>query len=219
LEPRNFLNIEKHRAGGEVGRCDPRSPRSGIPLGSGSTTIKRQKAFVVALFARLRLRPPSCGNTRFIEPQKRSAEARTHARARARLRRARCRFCAARTMASAAQLRLDVLTVFPNTLLRFYTGRARETTGPLSRIRLTCDICSASETSRRERRDCAFLSDARRVEDSNPYSWRTFSTERVCVNSISRSHSAQSSYWISIIRNPSIKSFGDNHCPIFILKH
>lgn len=83
-------------------------------------TIKRQKALAVALFARLHLRPPSRGNGRFIGPQKRSAETRAYTELAAGF---------VPREQWQAQLRLDVLTVFPNTLLRFYTGRARETSG------------------------------------------------------------------------------------------
>lgn len=60
-------------------------------------------------------------------------------------------------------------SVSKHTPTLLYGDGARDL-GPLSRIRLTCDICSASETSRRERRDCAFLPDARRVEDISPAS-------------------------------------------------
>lgn len=142
-----------------------------IPFGSGAT-IKRQKVPT----RRRSFRSPPLSSTllqqsaRIIEPQKRSAETRARSPSR--------RFCAARTMACAAQLQPDVLTVFPNTLLRFYG----ETAGLSHGIRLTCDICSTSETSRRERRDCAFLPDARRVEDIGPYSRRTLDAEHVCPN-------------------------------------
>jgi hypothetical protein len=48
----------------------------------------------------------------------------------------------------------DVLTVFPNTVLRFYAeGLSLSLSRSLSWIRLTCGICSASETSRRESRE------------------------------------------------------------------
>lgn len=111
--------VEKRRARSDsLGEADGVRPSVArvIPFGSGAT-IKRQKVPT----RRRSFRSPPLSSTllqqcaRSIEPQKRSAEAR-----------ARCRFCATRTMARAAQLRSDVLTVFPNTLLRFYGEGARD---------------------------------------------------------------------------------------------
>lgn len=108
-------------------------------------TIKRQK-----VLRRRSFRSPPLSSTLLqarsfpIEPQKRSTETRRFGRPPPVL-------CRANNGERAAQLRSDVLTVFPNTLLRFYGKGERETSELLSRIRLTCGICSASETSRRER--------------------------------------------------------------------
>lgn len=170
---------------GRGGRCDPLLP--GL---SPSAAVRRlkDKRYPLALSVRLRFRPPCCSNARVSLSRRKGPRKRARALVR-------CRFCAARTMACAAQLRSDVLTVFPNTLLRFYGEAARETAGLSHGIRLTCGICSASETSRRERRDCAFLPDARRVEDIGPYSRRTLDAEHVCPNPLSyRRHWKESPY-------------------------
>jgi len=91
-------------------------PCRGYPLWQRrNATIKRQKvptrrrSFRSPLLSTLLLQ-----RARSIEPQKRSAEARV-----------RRRFCASRTMVRAAQLRSDVLTVFPNTPTLLRGGRER----------------------------------------------------------------------------------------------
>jgi len=91
-------------------------PCRGYPLWQRrNATIKRQKVPT----RRRSFRSPLLSTllqqrARSIEPQKRSAEARV-----------RRRFCASRTMVRAAQLRSDVLTVFPNTPTLLRGGRER----------------------------------------------------------------------------------------------
>lgn len=113
LRGRNNPRVSSKPASHLPGEARPfaKRIRPGFPPRHDGATIKRQKVLAVALFAHLRFRPPCCsGNARSIESQKRSSARRLR------------RFCAARTIANAAQLRPDVLTVFPNTLLRFYAG-------------------------------------------------------------------------------------------------
>lgn len=133
--------------------------RPGFPPRHDGATIKRQKVL------RRSFRPPPLSST-LLQRQRAFHWVAEKVRRARQLR----RFCAARTIANAAQLRPDVLTVFPNTLLRFYAreGRREEprlVSISLSRIRLTCGICSA-QTSRRERLAtalfCCWLSPNRR---------------------------------------------------------
>lgn len=181
VESTNFLNESKSAVPAAIRqarRVARPSVARVIPLGSGAT-IKRQK--VPRLAVGRSFRSPPLSSTLLQQSARVSLNRRKGPRKRALAYRRASVLCRANNGArcSAAARCFNSVSKHTPTLLRGGRERPR---GLSHGIRLTCGICSASETSRRERRDCAFLPDARRVEDIGPYSRRTLDAEHVCPN-------------------------------------